>query len=57
MEFRINIVDPLNTDNNMGGKNTDIKAFTTLLRKVYIGLHTPHSGSTLDYLLALVELS
>lgn len=56
-EFRINISDPLNPDNNLGGKHTDIDAVVGLLRRVYLGLQVPAHGSRLQYLVELVQLS
>ena len=56
-QFRINISDPLNPDNNLGGKNTDIDAIVELLRRIYIGMHAPCYGSRMQYLVELVQLS
>jgi hypothetical protein len=40
VEYKINIKDPLNSDNNMGGKRTDIAALRELFQKVYYGINT-----------------
>lgn len=46
----MNIVDPLNSDNNMGGKRTDILGLQDTLKKIYYCLNTPNEGKKMDYI-------
>lgn len=46
----MNIVDPLNKENNMGGKKTDILLLKEVLKKVYWALNTGSKGSKLAYI-------
>jgi hypothetical protein len=56
LEYHINIHDPLNSDNNMGGKRTDIPALTQALRTLYCAINTPSQGPKLTYLAQLLRL-
>ena len=51
----MNILDPLNKDNNMGGKKTDILLLQEILKKMYYGLNTENSGSKLAYLVDILK--
>jgi hypothetical protein len=37
--MRLNIKDPLNGKNNMGGKNTNTEKVKNMFRSIYYGLH------------------
>jgi hypothetical protein len=37
--LRLNIQDPINTKNNMGGKNTNAYKVRNMFRVIYYGLH------------------
>lgn len=55
IEYHINITDPLNSENNMGGKKTDIELLQQMMRKIYIGLHTGSKGSKLSYIAEILK--
>ena len=50
IEYHMNIVDPLNKENNMGGKKTDILSLQEVLKKIYLALNTGNKGSKLTYI-------
>ena len=52
--MRINIVDPLNEGNNMGGKKTRVSEFQSACKKIYYGINIASEGSKLEYLLGIV---
>lgn len=55
IEYHINIVDPLNSENNMGGKRTDILGLQEALKKIYFALNTPNRGSKMEYIVEVLK--
>lgn len=54
---RLNIADPLNTKNNMGGKNTDVYRLKNMFRTIYYGLHRKISqGTSLQHILEMARI-
>jgi hypothetical protein len=49
---KLNIGDPLNTKNNMGGKNTDGTKVQKMFRTIYYALHKKlNEGTVLQFIL------
>ena len=53
--YKINIIDPLNSENNMGGKNTDILSLQEIFKKIYYGLNMENNGSKIAYIMDLIR--
>jgi hypothetical protein len=54
---RLNITDPLNTKNNMGGKNTDVYKLKNMFRTIYYGMHKRiNEGTTLQHILEIAKI-
>lgn len=50
-------MDPLNTKNNMGGKNTNVDRLKNMFRTIYYGLHTKITcGTTLQHILEMARI-
>ena len=47
LNYKININDPLNYDNNMGGKKTNILLLQEILKKAYYCISIPNEGRKL----------
>jgi hypothetical protein len=54
---RLNITDPLNTKNNMGGKNTNVYKLKNMFRTIYYGMHKNiNEGTTLQHILEMAKI-
>lgn len=52
LKVKLNIGDPLNTKNNMGGKNTDGTKVQKMFRTIYYALHKKlNEGTALQFIL------
>lgn len=55
VSYKINIMDPLNSENNMGGKKTDILSLQEVFKKVYYGLNMENEGGKIAFLIDLIK--
>lgn len=55
-EMRLDLIDPLNSKNNVGGKNMRTKELESMFRSIFYALHIKISGSMLNYLKQLPRI-
>jgi len=53
IEYKMNLFDPLNVYNNVGGRKTDVNKLIEMLKSTYYGIKLASGRNTLPYLFSM----